>query len=164
MLQTLSGLFLVGRRRRWRGWEKRKRTNQENPRRVPGQIGEIPQKSGKSQKGQKRTKNGQKVQIGKPPFEAPPPFSGPWRKLGTLFRLMSFKLGPLRAEEDSTEKLLDDDESPHFPPRRCGAKPWNVAKTKSRELWIPTPGEKITKIIRPECFYVILGGGYGKNT
>ena len=27
----------------------------------------------------------------------------------------------------------------------------------------PPPGEKITKIIRPEYFYVILGGGYGKN-
>ena len=44
----------------------------ENPRRVPGQIRKIPEKSGKSQKGQK--KEGQ-VQIGKPsPFEKPPPF------------------------------------------------------------------------------------------
>ena len=28
----------------------------------------------------------------------------------------------------------------------------------------PPPREKITKIIRPEYFYVLLGGGYGKIT
>ena len=50
MSRTLSGLFLVGALNRPR---KRKRTNRENPRRVPGQIGKIPEKSGKSQKGQK---------------------------------------------------------------------------------------------------------------
>ena len=30
--------------------------------------------------------------------------------------------------------------------------------------WLLPPGEKITKIICPEYFYVILGGGYGKIT
>ena len=64
MLRTLSGLFLVGALNRPR---KRKRTNRENPRRVPKQIGKIPEKSGKSQKGQKRTKKEGQVQIGKPP-------------------------------------------------------------------------------------------------
>ena len=39
--QTLSGLFLVGAVNRPR---KRKRTNRENPRRVPEQIGKIPKK------------------------------------------------------------------------------------------------------------------------
>ena len=53
--RTLSGLFLVGAANRPR---KRKSTNRENPRRVPGQIGKIPKKSEKSQKGQKRTKIG----------------------------------------------------------------------------------------------------------
>ena len=42
MSRTLSGLFLVGAVNRPR---KRKRTNRENPRRVPGQIGKIPEKS-----------------------------------------------------------------------------------------------------------------------
>ena len=46
------------------GRERRKRTNRENPRRVPGQIGKIP---GKVPKGQKRTKKEGQVQIGKPP-------------------------------------------------------------------------------------------------
>ena len=59
--QTLSGLFLVGALNRPR---KRKRTNRENPRRVPGQIGKIP---GKVPKWQKRTKKEGQVQIGKPP-------------------------------------------------------------------------------------------------
>ena len=56
------------------GLEKRKRTNRENPRTIPEQIGKIPEKSGMSQKcpdkkGQKRTK---RVQIGKPPGLKPP--------------------------------------------------------------------------------------------
>ena len=42
------GTFLVG---AVNGLRKRKRTNQESPWRVPGQIGKIPEKSGKSQKG-----------------------------------------------------------------------------------------------------------------
>ena len=46
---------------------KRKRTNRENPRTIPEQIGKIPEKWGKSQKGQKRTKKEGQVQIGKPP-------------------------------------------------------------------------------------------------
>ena len=80
--RTLSGLFLVGALNRPR---KRKRTNRENPRIIPEQIGKIPEKSGKSQKrtkkegkrgkkgkkgrkkGQKRTKKEGQVQIGKPP-------------------------------------------------------------------------------------------------
>ena len=49
--RTLSGLFLVGALNRPR---KRNRTNRENPRTIPEQIGKIPEKSGKSQKGQKR--------------------------------------------------------------------------------------------------------------
>ena len=56
---------------------KRKRTNRENPRTIPEQIGKIPEKSGKSQKGQKRTKKEGQVQIGKPPPFQTPPFSGP---------------------------------------------------------------------------------------
>ena len=51
--RTLSGLFLVGAVHRPR---KRKRTYRKNPRRVPRQIGKIPEKSGKSQKGQKGQK------------------------------------------------------------------------------------------------------------
>ena len=72
--RTLSGLFLVGALNRPR---KRKRTNRENPRTIPEQIGKIPEKSGKSQKGQKRTKKEGQVQIRKPPRLKPPPFSGP---------------------------------------------------------------------------------------
>ena len=49
--RTLSGLFLVCALNRPR---KRKRTNRENPRTIPEQIGKIPEKSGKSKKGQKR--------------------------------------------------------------------------------------------------------------
>ena len=49
-----------------RGRERRKRTNRENPGRVPEQR-KIPEKSGKSRKGQKRTKKEGQVQIGKPP-------------------------------------------------------------------------------------------------
>ena len=67
--RTLSGLFLVGALNRPR---KRKRTNRENPRTIPEQIGKIPEKSGKSQKGQKRTKKEGQVQIGKPPRLKPP--------------------------------------------------------------------------------------------
>ena len=67
--RTLSGMFLVGALNRPR---KRKRTNRENPRTIPAQIGKIPEKSGKSQKGQKRTKKEGQVQIGKPPRLKPP--------------------------------------------------------------------------------------------
>ena len=67
--RTLSGLFLVGALTRPR---KRKRTNRENPRIIPEQIGKIPEKSGKSQKGQKRTNKEGQVQIGKPPRLKPP--------------------------------------------------------------------------------------------
>ena len=69
MSRTLSGLFLVGALNRPR---KRKRTNRENPRTIPEQIGKIPEKSGKSQKGQKGTKKEGRVQIGKPPRLKPP--------------------------------------------------------------------------------------------
>ena len=69
MWRTLSGLFLVGALNRPR---KRKRTNRENPRTIPEQIGKIPKKSGKSQKGQKKTKKEGQVQIGKPPRLKPP--------------------------------------------------------------------------------------------
>ena len=65
MSRTLSGLFLVGALRP----RKRKRTNRENPRTIPEQIGKIPEKSGKSQK---RTKKEGQVQIGKPPRLKPP--------------------------------------------------------------------------------------------
>ena len=65
----LSGLFLVGALNRPR---KRKRTNRENPRTIPEQIGKIPEKSGKSRKGQKRIKKEGQVQIGKPPRLKPP--------------------------------------------------------------------------------------------
>ena len=44
---------------------KRKRTNRENPRTLPAQIGKIPGKVPKE--GQKRTKKEGQVQIGKPP-------------------------------------------------------------------------------------------------
>ena len=59
--RTLSGLFLVGALNRLR---KRKRTNRENPRTIPAQIGKIPEKSGKSEKGQKRK---DKSRSGNPP-------------------------------------------------------------------------------------------------
>ena len=48
--RTLSGLFLVGALNYYRP-RKRKRTNRENPRTIPEQIGKIPEKSGESQKG-----------------------------------------------------------------------------------------------------------------
>ena len=70
MSRTLSGLFLAGALDRPR---ERKRTNRENPRRVPEQIGKIPENSGKSQKGRKGTKKEGRVQIGKPPRLNPPP-------------------------------------------------------------------------------------------
>ena len=63
--RTLSGLFLVGALYRPR---KRKRTNRENPRTIPEQIGKIPEKSGKSQKGQKRTKRKDESRSGTPPI------------------------------------------------------------------------------------------------
>ena len=71
--RTLSGLFLVG---ALNGPRQRKRTNRENPRSIPEQIGKIPEKSGKSKKGQKRK---DKFRSGNtpPPFETPL-FSGPW--------------------------------------------------------------------------------------
>ena len=72
MSRTLLGLFLVGAHNKPR---KRKRTNQENPRTIPEQIGKIPEKSGKSQKGRKRTKRKDKVQIGKPPRLNPSPLA-----------------------------------------------------------------------------------------
>ena len=68
--RTLSGLFLVGVVNRPR---KRKRTSRENPRRVPGQIGKIPEKSGKDEKGQKRK---DRFRSGNP-FVETSPFSGP---------------------------------------------------------------------------------------
>ena len=64
VLRTVSGPFLVGAVNRPR---KRKRTNRENPRRVPGQIGKIPEISGKSQKRQKETKKEGQAQIRQPP-------------------------------------------------------------------------------------------------
>ena len=68
--RTLSGLFLVGTVARPR---KRKRTNQENPRRVPGQIGKIPEKIGKVPKRTKRDKKGRtSPDRENPPFETPP--------------------------------------------------------------------------------------------
>ena len=71
--RTLSGLFLVGAVNR-----PRKRTNRDNPRRVPRQIRKIPEKSGKSQKGQKRTKKRRTSPDREtPPFETSL-FSGPW--------------------------------------------------------------------------------------
>ena len=74
--RTLSGLFLVGAVNRP---SHLKRTNREIPRRVPGQIGKIPKKTGKSQRGRKRTKKGRTSPDREaPPFETPPPFSGPW--------------------------------------------------------------------------------------
>ena len=67
--RTLSGLLLVGALNRPR---RRKRTNRENPRTIPEQIGKIPEKSGKSQKGQKRTKRKDKSGSGNPPRLKPP--------------------------------------------------------------------------------------------
>ena len=67
--RTLSGLFLVGAVNRLR---KRKRTNQENPRRVPGQIGKIPEKSGKSEKDKKDKKGRTSPDRETPPFSGPP--------------------------------------------------------------------------------------------
>ena len=66
MSRTLLGLFLVGARNRPR---EKKRTNRENPQRVPGQIRKIPEKSGKSQKGQKRK---DRSRSGNPPRLKPP--------------------------------------------------------------------------------------------
>ena len=68
--RTLSGLFLVGALNRPR---KRKRTNRENPRTIPEQIGKIPGK------GQKRK---DKSRSGNPPVWNTPVkrFSGPWKE------------------------------------------------------------------------------------
>ena len=62
--RTLSGLFLVGALNRLR---KRKRTNRENPRTIPAQIGEIPEKSGKSEKDKKGQKRKDKSRSGNSP-------------------------------------------------------------------------------------------------
>ena len=97
--RTLSGLFLVGALNRPR---KRKRTNRENPRTIPEQIGKNPRES------PKRTKKDKKGQKGRtspdretPPFETPP-FSGPWylksRELFSYCRWM--------APEFASEKRL----------------------------------------------------------
>ena len=75
--RTLSGLFLVGALKRPR---KRKKTNRENPRTIPEQIGKIPETSGKSPKGQKRTKKEGQVQIGNPPPPWNPPVCRPLKK------------------------------------------------------------------------------------
>ena len=80
MLRALSGLFLVGALNRPR---KRKKTNRENPRTIPEQIGKIPEKTGKSQKGQKKTKKEGQVQIGKPPRLNPPRLAALESKNGT---------------------------------------------------------------------------------
>ena len=39
-----------------------------------------------------------------------------------------------------------------------------LTHTHTKKMPTTPPHEKITKIIRPEYFYVILGGGYGKTT
>ena len=62
--RTLSGLFLVSALNRPR---KRKRTNQENPRTIPEQIGKIPEKRTKKDK-KGRTSPDRET----PPFETPP--------------------------------------------------------------------------------------------
>ena len=68
--RTLSGLFLVGALNRQR---KRQGTNRENPRRVPEQIGKIPENRESPKKDKKgRTSPDRET----PPFETPP-FSGP---------------------------------------------------------------------------------------
>ena len=67
--RTLSGLFLVGALKRPR---KRKRTNRENPRTIPEQIGKIPEKSGKSKKDKKGQKRKDKSRSRNPPLLKPP--------------------------------------------------------------------------------------------
>ena len=67
--RTLSGLFLVGALNRPR---KRKRTNRENPRTIPEQIGEKIPEIGKVPKRTKKDKKEGQVQIGKPPRLKPP--------------------------------------------------------------------------------------------
>ena len=74
---TLSGLFLVGAVNRPR---KRKRTNRENPRTIPEQIGKTPEKSQKDKKGQKRK---DKSRSGNPPRLKPPRLAA--LDLGTSF-------------------------------------------------------------------------------
>ena len=88
--RTLSGLFPAGGFSQINRPRKRKRTNRENPSRVPGLPGESPDKSGKALKkwtkrGQKRTnkrqtKDKQRTKKGRtspdretPPLEPPPP-------------------------------------------------------------------------------------------
>ena len=84
MSRTLSGLFLIGALDRPR---KRKRTNRENPRRVPEQIG-------KSQKNRERTKKDKKGRTSPdretPPFETPP-------------RLAALDLGLCRTDGKSSD-------------------------------------------------------------
>ena len=100
--RTLSGLFLVGALNRL--W-KRKRTNRENPRTIPEQIGKIPQKSGKPQKGQKRTKKGRtRPDREAPPFETPP-FSGPWKRGSMTYPTRRFDLA-LLAKAHVSAKII----------------------------------------------------------
>ena len=66
---NLLGLFLIGAVNRPR---KRKRTNRENPRTIPGQIGKIPEKSGNPKKDKKGQEGKDKSRSGTPPFEPPP--------------------------------------------------------------------------------------------
>ena len=63
--------------RRCKRPRKRKRTNRENPRTNPGQIGKIPEKKGKSQKDKKRTKKGRTSPDRETPPVETPQFSGP---------------------------------------------------------------------------------------
>ena len=72
MLQTLSGLFLVAAVKRPR---KRKRTNRENPRRVPAQIGKIPKKWESPKKDDKGQKRKDKSRLETPPVSNPPPLA-----------------------------------------------------------------------------------------
>ena len=83
--RTLSGLFLVGAVTRPK---KRKRANQENPRRVPGQIGKF-RKNRESPEKDKKEGQVQIGQIGKPPRLKP-------RKIGA-FRNRKFQIAMLFA-------------------------------------------------------------------
>ena len=68
MSRTLSGLFLVGALNRPR---KRKRTNRENPRTIPEQIGKIPERSGGAHESQSNCHMNRTVKL--------PSLSGPLR-------------------------------------------------------------------------------------
>ena len=114
-----SGLFLVGAINRPR---KRKRTNRQNPRRVPRQIGKIPEKSGESQKGQKKDKKEGQVQIGKPPRLKPPHFAAldflsNSRALPQKFKMMKFsKFGSEHCGEFSVD-FSQEDQAWILPPK-----------------------------------------------